>query len=113
METVAGPDARLLAPLRAARREAKAVPGGATLYEKLKDAELEAERLQQAALAAIDPPPAVAPPSPAAPDRTRRDWAAYARLAGAARRDGFSVSLLEAALAAIFGDVADSAPQDD
>ncbi|MGF1543921.1 MAG: TIGR02444 family protein [Parvularculaceae bacterium] len=109
MDAAAPIGAGVTQPLRAARRALRPPPpgvgaeAGAALYETLKAAELDAERLEQAAIVAATSSWA---PSAATADepepRARRALAVYGRIAGAARRPGFSVELLSAVAAAIF-----------
>lgn len=101
--------ARISAPLRAARRALKSPPPQAptgdvvALRAAVKAAELDAERIE---LAMLEEVASEAMTSCAdrrdAPSRARRQLAIYARLAGAARTDGFSVSLLEELIALNF-----------
>jgi len=90
------------ARLRAARRALKSAPSGApaksvaALGERLKVEELEAERIEQEMLENLSANALKRTPSEdAGASRGRRNLAAYARLAGAAKSPGFSVSLLE------------------
>ncbi len=96
------------AALRGARRYLKTqeqVAGAKALRDDIKTAELAAEKIEQAALenlahTALTP----ASDSHAAhvQTRARRNLAAYAALAGAAKRDGFSTSLLHDLIDHIF-----------
>ena len=77
--------AEVVQPLRAARRALKPPPGppfdapaATALRAQTLTLELEAERLQHAAMAAQAPPPGDAPPQ----DAARHNLAAVARLAG-------------------------------
>lgn len=87
--------------LRTARRALKEPPGqadaiaAAALRETIKDAELAAEKIEQAMLARLagDFLKPADPPEPLA--QGRRNLIAYAGLAGAARLEGFSVGLLD------------------
>ncbi len=119
----------LTAPIRGARQELKtdalrahlplhgdeAVTGGRVnaLYEQIKTVELEIERLEQAALARLSAQLIPKTPNSETPqegnrdlDRrqsvARRNLSAYARLAGAAQKEGFTVSLIDDAVIAIF-----------
>ena len=119
---------RLTRPVREARRALSTVAGDRDeegsggpvapydfteeVRTRLKSAELAIERLEQFALAAnsgfVGEPGSVADPGTAeisldaARGAARRNIAAYARLAAAQKRRGFSVSLIERAVAAIF-----------
>lgn len=91
-------------PLRAARTALKTPPAEAeaepvaALRRAVKDAELEAERIEQAMLARIE----VEPSDEEAPMLSRRALARYAGLAGAVRRPGFSTLLIDDLVRAVF-----------
>ena len=92
-------------PLRAARTALKFDFPGADIERqgalrlKIKDDELAAERIELDTLErlALDALAAASPPG--GTERARRAVALYARLAGAARTPGFTVSLLEELIA--------------
>jgi uncharacterized protein (TIGR02444 family) len=93
-------------PLRTARRRLKEIAkddddSATALREKIKQAELDAEKLCQHALERIGL--RLEPHETTGPGAARRNLAAYARLAGAARQPDFSVSLLESLIEAIYG----------
>lgn len=93
--------ANVTAPLRMARRTLKAPPimvpeiEREALRERIKAAELEAERLEQAALEKLAKDNLTPRPGVNASSRARKALAAYIRLTDAAKTPGFSVSLLE------------------
>lgn len=95
--------AEITGPLRGARRSLKSPPPQAdagmasALRDRLKECELAAERIEQDMLEALARAN-LAPASAGGANmetRARRALAAYAKLQGAARRQGFSVTLLE------------------
>ena len=95
----------ITAPIRGARRASKEqVKDNRALYEALKNVELMAEEVEQKALEeiAIDH---LAPSGHETPmSMARRNLSRYVSFAGAARRPGFSVELIERLLIAIFGE---------
>lgn len=101
--------AGVTAPLRAARRflkDRREPDGAESLRGQIKGAELTAEKLEQTmleALAASALTPAPANEKEEILSRARRNLAAYAALARAAKRKGFSTSLLHDFIDRIFG----------
>ena len=92
-------------PLRQVRRYLKAEPStlGQTLRQTVKEAELAAEKEEQARLetlakSALSPLAASSDPRP----RARRNLAAYSALIGAAKKNRFTVSQLEALIDCLF-----------
>lgn len=88
-------DSSVVAPLRGVRRKLKARSDQAPLRQRVKEAELAAEREVQAELESLAQRQLPAAPNDDAAPRARRTLAAYARAAGAAKTAGFSVTLLE------------------
>ena len=90
-------------PMRAARRALKSKAGSdaASLYDEIKAIELKGEKVEQEMLERLSLE-ALAPAKGGGANRARRILASYGRLTDAARRPGFSVSLLEDLIETIF-----------